>query len=71
MDLNNLVNLNIILHVIEACLILFSLFWAKMENSRIMQMLPFKIIALVTLSLTLLGGFALWIFDIVLFFKGA
>ena len=66
----NLEDLEITLHIIELCLFLFSLFWAKMENSKIIQRQPFKIIAILTIFITVLGLFAICVFDIVLFFKG-
>ncbi len=62
-------NLQIYLHIIELCLFLFSLFWVAMRDSKIIQMQPFKFIAILTICITILGGVALCIYDIVLFFK--
>lgn len=62
-------NLQISLHIIELCLFLFSLFWVAMRNSKLIQMQPFKFIAILTIFITILGGIALCIYDIVLFFK--
>ena len=61
-------DLQIVLHIIEFCLFLFSLFWYLQRNSRFIQKQPFKIIALLTIFTTLLGGMALCIYDIILFF---
>ena len=69
MNLQNLEDLQILLHIIEFCLFLFTLFWIKMEGSKIIQLLPFKIMALLTIFITIVGGLALFIFDIVLLFK--
>jgi hypothetical protein len=63
-------NLQIALHLIELCLFLFSLFWVAMRDSKIIQMQPFKLIAILTIFITILGGLALCVYDIVLFFKG-
>ena len=62
-------NLQIHLHIIELCLFLFSLFCVAMRDSKIIQMQPFKFIAILTICITILGGIALCIYDIVLFFK--
>ena len=61
-------DLQIILHIIELCLFLFSLFWYSQRNSRFIQRQPFKIMAIVTIFTTILGGVALGIYDIILFF---
>ena len=61
-------DLQIILHIIELCLFLFSLFWYSQRNSRFIQRQPFKIVAIVTIFTTILGGVALGIYDIILFF---
>ena len=61
-------DLQIILHIIELCLFLFSLFWYSQRNSRFIQRQPFKIMAIVTSFTTILGGVALGIYDIILFF---
>ena len=61
-------NLQIVLHIIELCLFLFSLFWYSQRNSRFIQKQPFKIMAIITIFITILGGIALSIFDIILFF---
>ena len=66
----NLENLEIALHIIELCLFLCSLFWVAMQDSSIMQFQPLKIIAVITIFVTILGGVALGVFDIVLFFIG-
>ena len=60
--------LQIVLHIIELCLFMFSLFWYSQRNSRFIQTQAFKIIALVTIFTTILGGIALCIYDIILFF---
>lgn len=61
-------DLQIVIHIIELCLFLFSLFWVSQRNSRFIQRKPFKIMAIVTIFTTILGGIALGIFDIILFF---
>ena len=61
-------DLQIILHIIELCLFLFMLFWVSQRNSRFIQRQPFKIMAILTIFTTILGGVALCIFDIILFF---
>ena len=61
-------DLQIFLHIIELCLFSFSLFLYSQRNSSFIQKQPFKIIAVVTISITILGGVALGIFDIILFF---
>ncbi len=60
-------DLQIILHITELCLFLFTLFWVSQRNSRFIKRQPFKIIAIMTIFITILGGIALCIFDIVLF----
>ena len=60
-------DLQIILHIIELCLFLFMLFWVSQRNSRFIQRQPFKIMAILTIFTTILGGVALCIFDIILF----
>ena len=70
MNFQNLEDLQILLHIIEFCLFLFTLFWIAMKDSKIIQMQPFKIIAILTVFITIIGGLALCVFDIVLFFKG-
>ena len=60
-------DLQIILHLIELCLFLCSLFWVSQRNSKFIQKQPFKMIALLTIFITILGGIALCIYDIVLF----
>ena len=60
--------LQIVLHIIELGLFMFSFFWYSQRNSRFIQTQPFKIIALVTIFTTILGGIALCIYDIILFF---
>lgn len=62
-------NLQISLHIIELCLFVFSLFWVAMRDSKMIQMQPFKIIAILTIFITILGGLALCVYDIVLFLK--
>lgn len=52
-------NLQITLHVIELCLFLFSLFWVVMRDSKMIQRQPFKLIAILTIVITILGGLAL------------
>ena len=61
-------DLQIILHIIELCLFLITLFWVSQRNSRFIQRQPFRIMAIVTIFATILGGVALCIFDIILFF---
>ena len=61
-------DLQILLHVIELCLFMFSLFWISQKNSKFIHRQPFKIIAIITAFATLLGGVALCVFDIVFFF---
>ena len=61
-------DLQIILHIIELCLFLFSLFWYSQRNSRFIQKQPFKIMAIATVFITILGGVALGIYDSILFF---
>ncbi len=61
-------DLQIVLHIIELCLFLFSLFWVSQRKSRFIQRQPFGIMAIVTIFTTILGGIALSIFDIILFF---
>ena len=60
-------NLQIILHIIELCLFLFTLFWISQKNTRYIQRQPFKAIVIGTILVTILGGVALCIFDIILF----
>ena len=60
--------LQIVLHIIELCFFLFSLFWVSKRNSRFIQKQPIKITAIVTIFTTILGGIALCIYDIILFF---
>jgi len=67
MNLENLENLQILLHIIEFCLFLFSLFLILIRHSTILQMPPIKFIALLTICITILAGIALCIYDIVLF----
>ena len=57
-----------VLHIIELCLSLFSLFWYSQRNSRFIQKQPFKIMAIATIFITILGGAALGIYDIIVFF---
>ena len=61
-------DLQIVLHIIELCLFLFSLFWVLQRNSNFIQKQPTKIMAIVTIFTTILGGIALCIYDIILFF---
>lgn len=61
--------LQIILHIAELILFLFSLFWVAIRNSRIIQIMPFRIIAILTILITILGGIFICIYDIVLFFN--
>lgn len=61
-------DLQIILHIVELCLFIFTLFWVSQKKSRFIQIQPFKVMAVVTIFITILGGIALCIFDIVLFF---
>ena len=60
-------DLQIILHIVELCLFLFTLFWVSQRNSRFIQRQLFKIMAIVTIFITILGGVALGILDIILF----
>ena len=62
-------NLQILLHIIELGLFVFSLLWVSIRDSQTIQILPFRIMALLTIFLTILGGIALCVYDIVLFFK--
>lgn len=61
-------DLEISLHVIEGCLCLFTFFWCKMSDSKMIRMQPFKSIALFTILITVLGGIALWVYDVVVLF---
>ena len=61
-------DLQITLHIIELCLFFFTLFWVSQRNSRFMKRQPFKIMAILTVFTTILGGVALCVFDIILFF---
>ena len=63
-------DLQIVLHIIELCLFLFALFWYSQRNSRFIQKQPFKMMAIATIFITILGGVALGIYDCILFFMG-
>ena len=71
--MHNQENLEILYHIIVLCLFLLSLFWVAIKDSKIIQMKPFKIIAILTIFITIfvgiIGGLALSVFDIVSFFK--
>ena len=62
-------DIQIRLHIVELCLFLFSLFWVAMRETKFIQLLPFRIIAILTIFVTVLCGIALSIYDIILFFK--
>ena len=66
-------NLEILYHIIVLCLFLLSLFWVAIKDSKIIQMKPFKIIAVLTIFITIfvaiIGGLALSVFYTVSFFK--
>ena len=66
--MESLMDLQIVLHIIELCLFIFTLFWISQKNSKFIHRQPFKIIAIITIFSTIIGGVALCIFDIVLFF---
>lgn len=61
-------NFQILLHIVELCLFLFSLFWVIIRDSKIIQILTLRMIALLTIFITIFGGIALCIYDIVIFF---
>ena len=63
-------DMQILLHLVELGLFLFSLFCVKIRDSKFIQIMPFRIIAILTILITILGGIALCIYDIVLFLKG-
>ena len=63
-------DMQILLHLVELGLFLFSLFWVKIRDSKFIQIMPFRIIAILTILITILDGIALCIYDIVLFLKG-
>ncbi len=56
-----------LLHIIELSLFMFSLFWVAIRKSKITKILPFGILAIVTIFVTILGEIALCVYDIVLF----
>ena len=60
-------DLQILLHIIELGLFLITLFWMSQKNTKFIQKQPFKAMAIGTVFVTILGGIALCIFDIVLF----
>ena len=59
--------LQIIFHIVELCVFLICMFFVSQKDSKFIQKQPFKAIALLTVLITILGGIALAIYDIVLF----
>ena len=59
----------ILFHIIELCLFMFSLFWVGIRDSKAIQIMPFRIMAILTILVTILGGIALCVYDIVIFLK--